>query len=308
MNVPSLSPGSESENTFINIPTNSSSSSNNNNNNNHHHHHHHHPMNNDGGYFFGLKAHHGGGLSPPSPIINNMTETHYFPEPMELDARSYKSLDHCIMSPAMAGGRPTRSRAKIMGNPGPLCLWSFGTVTSMLATFNLFLPTQPNHIILPCTIMFGGIAQMLAGFLDFFYDGTYTPIIFVSYGAFWVGQELMMIPAIGASIEVYSTPYDLARANGIYHFWWSFLPYFILLYHLKLKMEISCTLGNCLFWVFLTYFLQGIYYFIDNIPLLRASGITAYLAGFCTYYLGLATIMEEQHNCMWIGRYKWVPR
>ncbi|KAI8142925.1 GPR1/FUN34/yaaH family-domain-containing protein [Fennellomyces sp. T-0311] len=190
----------------------------------------------------------------------------------DFDMRSHQSFDPAVFAPAIVGERPTRSRARTMGNPGPLALWAFATVTSMLGTFNLFLPHQSNHIILPTALMFGGLAQFIAGFLDLFYGGTYTPTIFVSYGAFWVGNGIMMFPSAADTLHAYTTEFDLARANGVYHFWWSFYT----LLHVGVSLRIKA--GNfmstlSLVFVFLTLFLEGLYYFTDNVPLLRTSGV-----------------------------------
>ena len=54
-------------------------------------------------------------------------------------------------------------RPLTMGNPAVLGLWSFAMVTILLGAYNLFLPHKPNHIIFPTALLFGGIAQYIAG-------------------------------------------------------------------------------------------------------------------------------------------------
>ncbi|KAI9257942.1 GPR1/FUN34/yaaH family-domain-containing protein [Phascolomyces articulosus] len=163
-------------------------------------------------------------------------------------------------------------RPLTMGNPAVLGLWSFATVTILLGCYNLFLPHKPNHIILPTALLFGGIAQYIAGFLDLFYGGTFSGTILVSYGAFWAGSGMMMLPSAALTLDSYATEWDLAQANAIYHFFWSFYTAMLVGISLKIKSG-TFILTWCLFWVFITLFLTAIYYITDVSAVLRVSGM-----------------------------------
>ncbi|KAI8370499.1 GPR1/FUN34/yaaH family-domain-containing protein [Radiomyces spectabilis] len=195
-----------------------------------------------------------------------------------------------------------RRRPLTMGNPGVLGLWSFATVTILLGTFNLFLPGMSNHVLLPTAIMFGGLAQYIAGFLDFFYGGTFSATILVSYGGFWTGTGLLMLPAFAESMAAYTTDFDVNRANAIYHFMWAFYTLMLLLMSLKIKAG-TFILSWCLGFVFLTLLLEAVFYMTSISPILRVSGVTAYLAALGAYYSGIAAVMEEQDVVLWVGHY-----
>ncbi|KAI9498010.1 GPR1/FUN34/yaaH family-domain-containing protein [Zychaea mexicana] len=198
-------------------------------------------------------------------------------------------------------------RPLTMGNPAVLGLWSFATVTLLLAAYNLFLPHKPNHILLPTALLFGGIAQYIAGFLDLFYGGTFSGTILVSYGAFWAGSGMMMLPSVSATLNAYATDWDVAQGNAIYHFFWAF--YTLMLVGLSLKIRSgSFVLTWCLFWVFITLFLTAIYYITDTQAVLRVSGVSAFFAGLGAYYSGLAAILEEQKEKLWVGKYNWTKK
>lgn len=199
---------------------------------------------------------------------------------------------------------PINSVRRTMGNPSPLGLWSFGMVTILLGTYNLFLPYQSNHVIFPSAIMFGGLAQFIAGFMDFWYGGTFGGTVFVSYGAFWTGQGLMMLTQISSNtLNGYSDPTDMDNALGIYKFYWSI--YTLMLFGVSLKLRGgSFVLSWCLGFVFITLFFESLDYFTGVKILLRISGVTAFLAAFGAYYKGVAEVFEEQDLKLWLGEYK----
>ncbi|KAI9315547.1 GPR1/FUN34/yaaH family-domain-containing protein [Dichotomocladium elegans] len=198
-------------------------------------------------------------------------------------------------------------RPLTMGNPGVLGLWSFSMVTILLGTYNLFLPHKSNHIIFPTALMYGGLAQYIAGLLDFFYGGTFSATILVSYGAFWAGQGLMMLPSVSTVLTAYESEWDIAQANAVYHFLWGFYTLMLLGISLKIKSG-NAVLSWCLFWVFITLILTSIYYLVDIEALLRVSGVSAYLAALGAYYSGCAAVFEEQNEKWWVGKYPWVNK
>ncbi|KAJ2955619.1 hypothetical protein NQZ79_g8402 [Umbelopsis isabellina] len=198
---------------------------------------------------------------------------------------------------------PVNAVKRTMGNPSVLGLWSFGMVTILLGTYNLFLPYNSNHIIFPSALMFGGLAQYIAGFMDFWYGGTFGATVFVSYGAFWTGQGLMMLGQFSSTLDAYTNPTDLDNALGIYKFYWSI--YTLMLFGISLKIRGgSFVLSWCLGMVFTTLLLESLDYFTGIKILLRISGVTAFLAALGAYYKGVAEVFEEQGLKLWLGQYK----
>ncbi|KAI9310731.1 GPR1/FUN34/yaaH family-domain-containing protein [Dichotomocladium elegans] len=194
-----------------------------------------------------------------------------------------------------------------MGNPAVLGLWAFATVTILLGVYNLFLPHKSNHILYPTAMLFGGLAQYVAGFLDLFYGGTFSGTILVSYGAFWAGTGMMMLPTVEPVLDAYQTAWDLRQANAIYDFMWSFYTLMLLFVSFKVKNG-TFILSWCLWWVFVTLFLSAIYFITDVTAVLRVSGVTAFLAAIGAYYSGCAAVFEEQRSKWWVGKYKWVKK
>ncbi|KAJ8656763.1 hypothetical protein O0I10_007611 [Lichtheimia ornata] len=282
-------------------------------------------MHNRGGQNYGLEEqqHGGSNLQSPQPVrptthedangklaVSSSTPPlHTFPSHHSVASSFHLPAEYLNMtraaSPAVLAQGDRRPLS--MGNPGVLGLWSFATVTILLGVYNLFLPHKSNHIIYPTAMLFGGLAQYIAGFMDLFYGGTFSGTILVSYGAFWAGSGMMMLPTVEPLLEVYQTEWDLAQANAIYHFMWAFYTLMLMCISLKIRNG-TFTLTWCLFWVFITLFLTAIYYVTNVQPVLRVSGVTAFLAAIGAYYMGCAAVFEEQKSKWWVGKYKWCKR
>jgi len=81
---------------------------------------------------------------------------------------------------------PTPTVVLKMANPGPLGLLGFGLTTIALSAVNAGLLT-PDAVaaIVPLAFAFGGIAQLIAGVLEFKAGNTFGMVAFTSYGLFW---------------------------------------------------------------------------------------------------------------------------
>ena len=70
-------------------------------------------------------------------------------------------------------------------NPAPLGLLGFGMTTVLLNLHNAGL-YELNSMILAMGIFYGGIAQVLAGLLEWKKGNTFGTVAFTSYGLFWL--------------------------------------------------------------------------------------------------------------------------
>ncbi|MCX6258608.1 MAG: acetate uptake transporter [Bacteroidia bacterium] len=82
-------------------------------------------------------------------------------------------------------------------NPAPLGLMGFGMTTVLLNIHNAgFFPV--TSMILAMGIFYGGIAQVIAGILEFKKGNTFGMTAFVSYGMFWLSLvALWVVPEHG---------------------------------------------------------------------------------------------------------------
>jgi uncharacterized protein len=71
-------------------------------------------------------------------------------------------------------------------NPGPLGLAGFGLTTVVLSAINAgLLPHEAVPVVVPLAFAYGGIAQLIAGVLEFKVGNTFGMVAFTSYGLFW---------------------------------------------------------------------------------------------------------------------------
>jgi len=71
-------------------------------------------------------------------------------------------------------------------NPAPLGLAGFGLTTVVLSCVNAgILVPDAAAVVVPLAFAFGGIAQLIAGTLEFKTGNTFGMVAFTSYGLFW---------------------------------------------------------------------------------------------------------------------------
>ena len=80
---------------------------------------------------------------------------------------------------------PVQPLLKI-ANPGPLGLAGFGLTTCVLSAINAgLLPHEAVPVVVPLAFAYGGVAQLIAGVLEFRNGNTFGTVAFTSYGLFW---------------------------------------------------------------------------------------------------------------------------
>jgi succinate-acetate transporter protein len=71
-------------------------------------------------------------------------------------------------------------------NPAPLGLAGFGLTTIVLSIINAgWLPQTDVPVVIPLAFAYGGLGQLLAGFMEFRNGNTFGTVAFSSYGLFW---------------------------------------------------------------------------------------------------------------------------
>src|SRR5262245_35824803 len=84
-------------------------------------------------------------------------------------------------------------------NPAPLGLLAFGMTTVLLNLHNAGF-FELNSMILAMGLCYGGLAQVIAGIMEWKKGNTYATAAFISYGFFWLSLvALLLLPATGAA-------------------------------------------------------------------------------------------------------------
>ena len=90
-------------------------------------------------------------------------------------------------------------------NPAPLGLLGFGMTTVLLNIHNAGF-YHLGSMILAMGIFYGGIAQIIAGIMEWKKNNTFGATAFTSYGLFWLSLvALLVIPSMGIGKAVSNT-------------------------------------------------------------------------------------------------------
>jgi len=86
---------------------------------------------------------------------------------------------------------------ELKANPAPLGLMGFGMTTILLNLHNAGFFAL-GSMILAMGTFYGGIAQIIAGILEYKNGNTFGTVAFSSYGLFWLSLvALVVMPGIG---------------------------------------------------------------------------------------------------------------
>jgi succinate-acetate transporter protein len=172
-----------------------------------------------------------------------------------------------------------------------------------MGLFKLILPDSSGNIMLPVALFFGGCTQFLAGLLCLLQGKSWGGSLFMSWGAYWIGAAIRMVPNISSAFDAYTDPYDLDTANGIYFFIWAIYGFMVSLISIRIKGGNMLTTYN-MFFIALNLLTEGIYNITHATSSMRVSGVASLLAAAGAYYGAVVDIFAEQGVKYWVGEYK----
>lgn len=174
----------------------------------------------------------------------------------------------------------------LTANPAPLGLLGFGMTTVLLNLKNAGLIPM-CAMILAMGIFYGGIAQIIAGIMEWKKNNTFGTVAFTSYGLFWLTLvALLVMPTLGWS------PATSPKALAAYLFMWGLFT--LIMYFGTLK------LNKALQFVFLSlailFFLLAVGDFTGNALIGKIAGYEGLICGFSAIYTGLAQVLNEVYG------------
>ncbi len=172
-----------------------------------------------------------------------------------------------------------------LSNPAPLGLMGFGMTTVLLNIHNAgFFPV--SAMILAMGIFYGGIAQVIAGILEFKKGNTFGTTAFTSYGLFWITLvALWVFPefgwAKGAATEV--------GFMGWYLFLWGVFTFFMWLG----TFGKNKVLQFIFFSLWILFFLLAIRDWTGSMLIGTIAGWEGIVCGASAIYLAMAEVLNE---------------
>jgi succinate-acetate transporter protein len=170
------------------------------------------------------------------------------------------------------------------GNPAPLGLMGFGMTTVLLNLHNAGFIAL-DTMILSMGIFYGGLAQIIAGIMEWKKGNTFACTAFISYGMFWLSLvALIALPHAGLGLtgpSGYSIPAYLA-AWGVFT-----LVLFIGTLRLNRALQVVFATLTILFFMLAAGDAMG------SAAIGKAAGWVGLLCGASAIYTGLAQVLNE---------------
>ncbi len=169
-------------------------------------------------------------------------------------------------------------------NPAPLGLMGFGMTTVLLNIHNAgFYPI--SAMILAMGLCYGGMAQVIAGILEFKKGNTFGLTAFTSYGFFWISLvALMVLPKLGWSDK---TPEGYM---GLYLAMWGVFTLFMFFGTMRANRALQFVFGS----LTLLFALLAARDLLESKAIGVLAGWEGILCGASAIYLAMAQVLEEQ--------------
>jgi len=173
-----------------------------------------------------------------------------------------------------------------LANPAPLGLMGFGMTTILLNIHNAgFFPV--SAMILAMGICYGGLAQVIAGILEFRKGNTFGLTAFTSYGFFWLSLvALLVLPKMGLADP---TP---GAFLAWYLFLWGGFTFFMFFGTLRGNFVLKFIFGS----LTVLFFLLAAAHWLESAALGRLAGYEGILCGASACYLAMAEVLNEQYG------------
>jgi succinate-acetate transporter protein len=171
-------------------------------------------------------------------------------------------------------------------NPAPLGLLAFGMTTVLLNLHNAGL-YELSSMILAMGIFYGGVAQVIAGVMEWKKKNTFGATAFTSYGLFWLTLVgLLVLPKMGWS--------EPASNNAMvaYLVMWGIFTTCMFIGTLKLSHALQFIFGSLL----VLFYLLAIGDATGSVVIKTIAGIEGVICGLSSVYTAMAQILNEVYQ------------
>jgi hypothetical protein len=171
-------------------------------------------------------------------------------------------------------------------NPGALGLLAFG-MTMIILSLHYAGLFGMGSAVFAMGIFFGGIAQVIAGIMEWKKNNTFGMTAFISYGFFWIVLVFMMLmPALG-----WTGALDTVSLVSYFALWGLF-SLVMFMVSLRLSKALHVFFGLLL----LLFLLLVIGNAFGNETILHIAGIEGIICGLSAMYTGLGELMNEVYK------------
>ena len=168
-------------------------------------------------------------------------------------------------------------------NPAPLGLCAFGMTTILLSIHNSGV-TNLSSAIVSMMLMYGGLAQVIVGIMEWKKNNTFGMLTFISFGLFWITFALILIlPVIGFAIS--PTEVDI----GVFLSAWAILVAGLFVCTFKMFMILRMTFASLL----IVFILLAMANLTGITGLFLFAGFLGVITGVLAMYLGIGAVIND---------------
>jgi uncharacterized protein len=198
------------------------------------------------------------------------------------------SISRFTINPNTPMNEPNLTQVKdTTANPAPLGLLGFGMTTVLLNLHNAGF-FELNSMILAMGLCYGGVAQVIAGSMEWKKGNTFATTAFVSYGLFWLSLvALILLPKAGLATASDET------SKAAYLAMWGIFTAVMFVGALRLNRALQVVFGS----LAILFFLLAIGDFTKaGVSFKHFTGYEGVFCGFSAIYAGLAQVLNEVYG------------
>ena len=174
------------------------------------------------------------------------------------------------------------------GNSAPLALAAFAVTTFMLSMVNAgLIDGGVTPVVFGVALMFGGIAQLIAGILQFRIGNTFGGVLFSTFGAFW-----MSLFAIAEFFLKDVPAAQVGHALGLFLIAFGIFTVWIMLASFRTNVVVVVALLD----LALTFFVLGFGNYSGSAGTVKFGGILGLIVAFLAGYLSCAELCEFSYK------------
>ena len=186
-------------------------------------------------------------------------------------------------SPSQVAQPPATDRT---ANPAPLGLAAFGITTFLLNVHNAGF-YELNGMILAMGFFYGGIAQVIAGLMEWRKGNTFGTTAFTSYGLFWL--SLVGLLVLEETVSAWETD---STATGWYLAAWGVFTALLFGGTLRINRALQVVfLGLAIL-----FFLLASAEWTNSSPVATAAGAVGIVVGAAAVYTAIAQVWNELYG------------
>ncbi len=171
-------------------------------------------------------------------------------------------------------------------NPAPLGLLGFGMTTVLLNIHNAgFFPI--NAMILAMGIFYGGLAQIIAGIMEWKKNNTFGTTAFTSYGLFWLTLVALILMQKFGWVDSASN-----GAMAAYLAMWGGFTAVLFIGTLRINKALQVVFGS----LTLLFFLLVLRDLTGSELIGKIAGYEGIFCGFSAIYTGLSQVLNEVYK------------